>query len=91
MNIVKHQICFNNSENPTVIDLIVTNVPKRLCAASCIETGLSDFHSLVCFSTKMNVPHNKPTHITYRPHTHFKEEKFLLDVSRIPFQVCEIF
>ena len=39
----------------------------------------------------MKVSHNKPTHITYGSYKHFNEEIFLLDVSRIPFQVCEIF
>ncbi len=106
-NIVSAPTCFKNPDNPSIIDLVVTNVAKRLSATTCIETGLSDFHMMVCFATKINVT-LKPKHVTYRSFKHFSQDRFLADLSAVPsksvkkessfflhslvpFHVCEIF
>ncbi len=65
-NIMSAPSCFINPDNPSIIDLVVTNVAKRLSATTCIGTGLSDFHMMVCFATKINVTVNKPKRVTYR-------------------------
>ena len=53
-NIVKDTTCVKGT--PTIIDLIVTNEPKRFKRSVCVDTGLSDFHSLVCTATKLQIP-----------------------------------
>ena len=57
--------CVKNAEHPSFIDLIVTNVPKRLYSPKCVDARLSDFQSMAFFSTNMNVAHNKPTIYIY--------------------------
>ena len=36
--------CYKNSENPTSINLMLTNVPRSFQSTCVAETGLSDFH-----------------------------------------------
>ena len=38
-NIIKEKICFKNCENPTCIDLILTNRPRSFQDSTVIETG----------------------------------------------------
>ena len=45
-NLVKVPTCYKNFENPTSIDLILTNRPSCFQRSTVIETGLSDFHLL---------------------------------------------
>ena len=42
--LIKQKTCFKNPENPTCIDLILTNSPRSFQNSSVFETGLSDFH-----------------------------------------------
>ena len=53
-NLVKEPTCFKGT--PSVIDPIVTKAPKSLKNTACFDTGLSDFHSLVCTASKIHVP-----------------------------------
>ena len=43
-NLTKERTCFKNPDNPTCIDLILTNKPLNFKNTYVIETGLSDFH-----------------------------------------------
>ena len=44
---VKDPTCFKNSENPSCVDLILTNIPYSFQNSCVIETGLSDFHEMI--------------------------------------------
>ena len=88
-NLVKEPTCFKGT--PSVIDLIVTNAPKSLKNTACFDTGLSDFHSLVCTASKIHVPKMEPCTFKYRGYKKFSNEKFVHELSLIPFQVIEIF
>ena len=89
-NMVNVPTC-HKSVNPTCIDLIVTNAWKRIQNVNCYDNNLSDFHRIVCFSTKFHVPIKRPHTITYRSYKHFEEEKYLNELSYVPFHVSEIF
>ena len=52
-NIIKEKTCFKNPENPTCIDLILTNRPRSFQDSTVIETGLSDFHKMCVTVMKM--------------------------------------
>ncbi len=67
-NILSAPICFKYPNNPNIIDVVTTNVAKRLNAPTCTDTGVSDFHMMGCFATKINIniTINKPKNITYR-------------------------
>ena len=43
-NQIKQPNCFKNLENPSCIDLFLTNRPRRFCNFYVIETGLLDFN-----------------------------------------------
>ena len=43
-NLIKQPTCYKNPDNPTCIDLILTNDPRTFQSTCVIETGLSDFH-----------------------------------------------
>ena len=45
-SLIKDHTCFKSVENPSCIDLILTNMPKSFQNPMVIETGLSDFHKL---------------------------------------------
>ena len=89
-NVVKGPTCYK-SKNPTCIDLVVTNVHKRIQNVTNIDTGLSDFHHMICFSTKMHVPARKKQQITYRSYKMFNINDYECDLSAAPFHVAEMF
>ena len=45
-NLVKENTCFKSLENPSCIDLILTNRYRSFQNTHAIETGLSDFHKM---------------------------------------------
>ena len=45
-SLIKDHTCFKSVENPSCVDLILTNMPKSFQNSMVIETGLSDFHKL---------------------------------------------
>ena len=45
-NLVKEPTCFKNSENPSSIDIILTNKKHSFQNTTVLETGLSDFHKM---------------------------------------------
>ncbi len=89
-NCVTQPTCFKG-QNPTSIDAILTNVPKRVQGVECFDTGLSDFHHMVLFSTKVHVPARQPRKIIYRTYKKFDAEKYNHDLSCAPFHVGGIF
>ena len=83
-NIVTKPTCFK-SETPTLIDVVFTTVLKRFKHVCCIESDLSDFHQMVCFSTKFNAPRHINKVITYRSYKIFNREQCLCDLASAPF------
>ena len=46
-SLIKVPTCLKNPENPSCIDLILTNNPLSFQNSGIIETGLSDFHKMI--------------------------------------------
>ncbi len=69
--LLKNLRCFKNKASPTIIDLIITNVPKRFKQILDIESELSDFHQMIYFSTTVHQEKSMPRHIMYISYTHF--------------------
>ena len=76
--IIKEPTCYKNPDNPTCIDLILTNCPKNFQESSTLETGLSDFHKMVLTVFKSNLT---PKVVSYQKYKHFDSDKFKLEVS----------
>ena len=68
--------CFKNPDNPSCIDLILTNCSRSFQNSSVIETGLSDFHKLVVTVMKTTFKKSNPKMITYRSYKSFSNDRF---------------
>ena len=79
-NIVKEKTCYKNPQNPSCIDLILTNKPLCFQNTKCIDIGLSDFHLLVVSSFKAKFDPGKPKLIYYRDFKNFDEKNFWHDL-----------
>ena len=89
-NIVNKPTCFKGN-NPSTVDVVLSNVHKKLQGIMCIETGLSDFHNMVVFATKAHIPVMKPRKFVYRSYKNFQSDEFCKDLSLVPFHVSEVF
>ena len=81
-NIIKEATCFKSNE-PTLIDVVLTTNANRVASTININTGLSDFHNLVGMATKVSFPR-----LDYRK---FDDDIFKRDIAHAPFHVAEIF
>ena len=75
-NLVKQKTYFKNPENPSCIDLILTNSPRRFQNKNVFETGLSDFQKLTTTVLKQYFPKLKPKVVNYRDYRNFCNEVF---------------
>ena len=78
-NLVKNPTCFKNIDNPSCIDLILTNKSGSFQNTLVIETGLSDFHRLTVTVMKVNFQKQVPKILYYRNMKHFDNELFRND------------
>ena len=74
-----------NPENPSCIDLVLTNNPNSFQNSGVIETGLSDFHKMTVTVMKTTFEKLKPNIIHYRDYRKFSNDKFRENlISRLP-------
>jgi hypothetical protein len=85
-NIIKGSTCFKSVQNPSLLDVIITNRTKTLSGHLNTNIGLSDCHNLICTATKQNLYEMPEEMITYRSYKSFDEDNFLLDIQQIPVQ-----
>ena len=78
-NLIKVPTCFK-SDNPRSIDLILTNRNMCFKHTSTIETGLSDFHTMIVTVLKGSFVKKGPKIIRYRNYSKFNEEDFRKDL-----------
>ena len=89
-NIIKGPTCFKGKVG-TLLDIVLTTSPRRVASTVNLNTGVSDFHHLVGFATKITVPKTGNAFVTYRSYKKFNEAEFRQDVANAPYQVSEIF
>ena len=75
-NIVKDKTCFKNIENPSCVDLFITNSVNSFQHTKVICSGLSDCHKMVVTVIKTTFQKSKPREIIYRNYSKFNEERF---------------
>ena len=75
-NLIKDATCYKNLENPSCIDLILTNNPNSFQNSGVIETGLSDFHKMTVTVMKTRFEKLKPNVMHYRDYRKFSNERF---------------
>ena len=73
-NLVKEPTCYKSVENPSSIDVFLTNTP--LSFQNTVETGLSDFHKMVVTVMKTTFPKAQPKITYYRDYKNFDSYSF---------------
>ena len=59
-SLIKEPTCYKNQDNPSCINLILTNSPSSFQGSCVVETGLSGFHKLVVTIMKTTVQRLPP-------------------------------
>ena len=78
----KEPTCFKNPNNPSCIDLFLTNRSRYFQNTSTIETGISGFHKLVVTVLKVFYKKQKPKIIQYRNCKTFNEQLFRIPLNK---------
>ena len=73
---IKDPTCFKNPENPSCIDLILTNSPYSFQNSCVIETSLSDFRKMIVSVMQTTFQKLKPRIVQYRDYTQFPNDNF---------------
>ena len=73
--------CFKSKNNPSCIDLFITNSSNSFQNTSTMTTGLSDLHKMVVTVLKKTFLKSKLTVITYRDYRSFDNDKFKSDLK----------
>ena len=79
----KDPTCFKNPNNPSCIDLFLTNVIRSFQEAQAFETGLSDFHNIVVTVLKSTFPKSPRKIITYRGYKNFSNDLLRDDFKKL--------
>ena len=74
--LIKESTCFKNPENPTCIDLTLTNSYRSFHKSCLIETGLSDFHKMIVTVMKSYFHKKESKTIKYRDYSNFCNEEY---------------
>ena len=75
-NLVKEPTCYKSIDNPSCIDLFLTNTRPCFQNTTTVETGLSDFHKMALTVMKTTFPKAQPKTIYYRDYKNFDLTKF---------------
>ena len=73
--LIKEPTCYKNPENPSCIDLILTNNPKCFQSSYVVETGLSDFHRMTVTVIKTTFKKLELRIIHYRNYNNFQNDQ----------------
>ena len=79
---MKEPACYKNPENPSCIELFLTNRPRTFQCTTAIETGISDFHKLVVTVLKTFYKKQRPKIIHYRNYKNFENGNFRQDLIK---------
>ena len=89
-NLIKSPTCFKGN-NPSLVDVILTNKPRCFSDSFNVDLGVSDFHNCIGIASKMFAPIQIKRKVLYRSMRNFNEDSFKQDLNYIPFHVSEIF
>ena len=79
---MKEPICFKNPDNPSCIDLLLTNRPRTFPCTTTIDAGISDFHKLVVTVLKAFYKKQRPKIIHDRNYKNFENDNFREDLKK---------
>ena len=78
---LKEKTCFKSLDNPSSIDLFLTNSFRSFQSTTTVSTGLSDFHKMIVTVLKTTFPKAKPKVMPYRDYSKYVENDFQRDLQ----------
>jgi len=81
-NLIDFSTCYKNPNNPSSIDVILTNRANNFCDSTTVETGLSDYHKLTLTVLKTYFKKKAPIKIMYRSYKNYDEANFKSDLAK---------
>ena len=79
-NLVKEKTCFKSLQNPSTVDLFLTNNSRYFQGTRAISVGISDFHKLIITVMKTTFEKLPPRKLSYRSYRKFNEDDFRNDL-----------
>ena len=80
------------SNNPSCIDLFITNSSNSFQNTGVVSTGLSDFHKMVVTVLKSTYTKAKPKEIAYRNYKDFDQTTFNKDLkTNLQLEIVKIY
>ena len=77
-SLIRESTCYKNPENPSCIDLFLTNSPNSFQNSGVVETGLSDFHRMIVTVMKTSFQRLPPKIRHYRDYSNYgKKDKII--------------
>ena len=70
-NLIKGPTCYKNPDNPSSIDVMLTNCGNSFQKTKTVETGLSDHNKMIITVIKTYSKKKEPVTITYRSYKYF--------------------
>ena len=80
-NLIKSPTCYKSADNPSSIDMFLTNKTSGFQNTTTIEVGLSDFHLMILTVLKSGFVKRGPRIVTYRDYSKFDPIKFRSDLK----------
>ena len=74
--LIKEPTCYKNPNNPSCIDLILTNQSRKFKNSCVFDNGLSDFHRLVLTSFRFKFSPGAPKQVFYRSYKIYNPTNF---------------
>ena len=81
-NLISGPTCFKNGNNPSSIDVMLTNRKNSFQNSMTIETGLSDHHKMTVTVLKTYFKKKKPIKTNYRSYKYFNDSEFRNDLQK---------
>ena len=81
-NLIKSPTCYKSADNPSSIDIFLTNKTSGFQKTTTIEVGLSDFHLMILTVLKSGFVKKGPRIVTYQDYSKFDPIKFRNDLKR---------
>ena len=87
-NIVKEPTCFQKLDNPSCIQLFLTNRLRCFQNTVAVETGISDLHKMVVTVLKVFYKKQRPKIIQYRKYDNFNNNLFRKELNNKQIIEC---
>ena len=78
-SLINQPTCYKNPNNPSCIDLILTNNCKSFQDSQTLETGLSDFHKMILTVLKVRFKKKVAEICDYRDYKKFDNLAFIIN------------